>query len=75
MVLASIYYREVKMINEDKLKHYAVNFLRVEIDKIHEALEVIQDDEERDGERRLLTELVRDYKRDLLEIESSLEEC
>ena len=63
------------MINEDKLKHYAVNFLRVEIDKIHEALEVIQDDEERDGERRLLTELVRDYKRDLLEIESSLEEC
>lgn len=63
------------MVNEDKLKHYAVNFLRVEIDKIHEALEVIQDDEERDGERRLLTELVRDYKRDLLEIESSLEEC
>ena len=63
------------MVNEDKLKHYAVNFLRVEVDKIHEALEVIQGDEERDGERRLLTELVRDYKRDLAEIESSLEEC
>lgn len=63
------------MVSEDKLKHYAVNFLRPEIDKIHEALEVIQGDEERDGERRLLTELVRDYKRDLAEIESSLEEC
>lgn len=63
------------MVSEGKLKHYAVNFLRSEIDKIHEALEAIQDDEERCGERRLLTELVRDYKRDLTEIESSLEEC
>lgn len=63
------------MVSEEKLKHYAVNFLRSEIDKIHEALEVIKDNEERDGERRLLTELVRDYKRDLSEIESSLEEC
>lgn len=61
------------MVNENKLKHYAVNFLRVEIDKIHEALEVIQGDEERDGERRLLSELARDYRRDLAEIESSLE--
>lgn len=50
-----------------------VNFLKPEIDKIHEALEVIQGDEERDGERRLLSELARDYKRDLAEIESSLE--
>ena len=63
------------MVSEEKLKHYAVNFLRSEIDKIHEALEVIKDNEERDGERRLLTELVRDYKRDLSEIESILEEC
>ena len=63
------------MVSEDKLKHYAVNFLKTEIDKIHEALEVIQGDEEKDGERRLLTELVRDYKRDLAEIENSLEEC
>ena len=63
------------MVSEDKLKHYAVNFLKPEIDKINEALEVIQNDEERDGERRLLTELVRDYRRDLAEIENSLEEC
>lgn len=61
------------MVSEDKLKHYAVNFLKTEIDKIHEALEVIQGDEERDGERRLLSELARDYRRDLAEIESSLE--
>lgn len=63
------------MISQEKLKHYSVNFLKSEINKIHEALEIIQDDEERDGERRLLTELVRDYKRDLVEIENSLEEC
>ena len=63
------------MVNEEKSKHYAVNFLKSEIDKIHEALEVIQGDEERDGERRLLTELVRDYERDLMEIENSLEGC
>lgn len=75
MVLASIYHKEVKMISEEKLKHYSINFLKSEIDKIHEALEVIQGDEERDGERRLLTELVRDYKRDFSEIENSLEEC
>lgn len=63
------------MVSEDKLKHYAVNFLKPEIDKIYEALEVIQNDEERDGERRLFSELVRDYRRDLAEIKSSLEEC
>lgn len=63
------------MVSKEKLKHYAVNFLKSEIDKIHEALKVIQDSEEREGERRLLTELVRDYKRDLAEIENSLEEC
>lgn len=63
------------MVSEEKLKHYAVNFLKSEIDKIYEALKVIQDSEEREGERRLLTELVRDYKRDLAEIENSLEEC
>lgn len=62
------------MINEEKLKHYAVNFLKSEIDAIHKTLENIQNDTERDGERRLLTDLVRDYKRDLAEIESSLEE-
>ena len=74
IVLASIYRKETKMVSEEKLKHYSINFLKSEIDKIHEALEVIQDDEERGGERRLLTELVRDYRRDLAEIESSLEE-
>lgn len=63
------------MVSEEKLKHYAVNFLKSEIDKIHAALENIKSDAERDGERRLLTELVRDYRRDLAEIESSLEEC
>lgn len=63
------------MVSEEKLKHYSINFLKSEIDKIHEALENIQNDAERDGERRLLSELVRDYKRDLAEIESSLEEC
>lgn len=63
------------MVGEEKLKRYAVNFLKSEIGEIHEALEVIQGDEERDGERRLLLELVRDYKRDLAEIQSSLEEC
>ena len=62
-------------ISEEKLKRYAVNFLKSEIDKIHEALEVIQNDAERDGERRLLTELARDYRRDLAEIQSSFEEC
>lgn len=62
------------MISEEKLKRYAVNFLKSEIDKIHEALENIQDDAERDGERRLLSELARDYRRDLTEIENSLEE-
>lgn len=59
------------MISEEKLKRYAVNFLNSEIDAIHKTLENVQTDEE----RRLLTELVRDYKRDLSEIESSLEEC
>ena len=63
------------MVSEEKLRHYSINFLKSEIDKIHEALENIQDDAERDGERRLLSELVRDYKRDLAEIESSLKEC
>ena len=63
------------MVSEEKLRCYAVNFLKSEIDKIHEALENIQNDTERDGERRLLSELVGDYKRDLAEIESSLEEC
>lgn len=62
------------MVSEERLKRYAVNFLKSEIDKIHETLENIQNDTERDGERRLLSELVRDYKRDLAEIESSLEE-
>ena len=61
------------MVSEEKLKRYAVNFLKSEIDKIHEALKNIQADEERDGEARLLSELARDYKRDLSEIESSLE--
>lgn len=58
------------MVNEEKLKHYAVNFLKSEIDEIHKTLEFVQ----ADGERRLLTDLVRDYKRDLVEIENSLEE-
>lgn len=71
--LANIYHREAGMVSEEKLKHYSINFLKSEIDKIYEALEVIQGDEERDGERRLLSELVRDYKRDLAEIESGLE--
>lgn len=62
------------MISEEKLKRYAINFLKSEIDKIHEVLKNIQNDAERDGERRLLSELVRDYKRDLAEIENSLEE-
>ena len=62
------------MISEEKLRRYSINFLKSEIDKIHEALEVIQGDEERDGERRLLSELVRDYNRDLAEIESGFEE-
>lgn len=62
------------MISEEKLKRYAINFLKSEIDKIYEALEVIQNDEERDGERRLLSELIRDYNRDLAEIESGFEE-
>lgn len=38
------------MVSEEKLKHYAVNFLKSEINKIHEALEAIQNDTERDGE-------------------------
>ena len=59
------------MVSEERLKRYAVNFLKSEIDEIHKTLEFVQ----ADGERRLLTELVRDYKRDLAEIESSLEEC
>ena len=59
------------MVSEEKLKHYAVNFLRSEIDAIHKTLENAQTD----GEKRLLTELVRDYKRDLAEIENSLDEC
>ena len=59
------------MVSEEKLKHYAVNFLKSEIDEIHKTLEFVQ----ADGERRLLTELVRDYKRDLSEIENSLKEC
>jgi len=70
MVLASVYRREAEMVNEEKLKHYAVNFLKSEIDEIHKTLEFVQ----ADGERRLLTDLVRDYKRDLVEIENSLEE-
>lgn len=61
------------MVSEEKLKRYAVNFLKSEIDKIHEVLESIRTDEERDGEARLLSELARDYRRDLAEIESSLE--
>lgn len=62
------------MVSEEKLRCYSINFLESEIDKIHEALENIQDDAERDGERRLLSELVRDYNRDLAEIESGFEE-
>ena len=62
------------MVSEEKLRRYSINFLKSEIDKIHEALKNIQNDAERDGERRLLSELVRDYKRDLAEIENSLEE-
>lgn len=53
------------MISEEKLKHYAVNFLNSEINEIHQTLEFVKTD----GERRLLTELVRDYRRDLAEIE------
>ena len=58
------------MVSEERLKRYAVNFLKSEIDAIHKTLENVQTD----GEGRLLTELVRDYKRDLAELESSLEE-
>lgn len=58
------------MVSEEKLKRYAVNFLEFEIDEIHKTLEFVQTD----GERRLLTELVRDYKRDLTEIKNSFEE-
>lgn len=65
---------EAKMVSEEKLKRYAVNFLNSEIDAIHKTLESVQTDAERDGERRLLSELVRDYKRDLAEIENGLEE-
>lgn len=36
------------MVSEERLKRYAVNFLKSEIDKIHEALENIQNDAERD---------------------------
>ena len=75
MVLASICHKEAEMVSEERLRRYAVNFLKSEIDKIHEALENIQNDAERDGEKRLLSELARDYKRDLAEIENSLEEC
>lgn len=57
------------MVSEEKLKRYAVNFLNSEIDAIHKTLENVQTD----GERRLLSELARDYRRDLAEIESSLE--
>lgn len=59
------------MVSEEKLKRYAVNFLNSEIDAIHKTLENVQTD----GERKLLTELVRDYRRDLSEIENSLDEC
>ena len=62
------------MVSEEKLRRYSINFLKSEIDKIHEALENIQDDAERGGERRLLSELVRDYNRDLAEIERGFEE-
>lgn len=58
------------MVSEEKLKHYAVNFLKSEIDEIHKMLELVQTD----GEKRLLTNLIRDYKRDLAEIESGFEE-
>lgn len=59
------------MVSEEKLKHYSINFLNSKIDAIHKTLENVQTD----GEKRLLTELVRDYKRDLAEIENSLDEC
>lgn len=57
MVLASIYHKETKMVSEEKLKHYSINFLKSEIDKIHEALEVIQDAEDRDEFDKLLQKL------------------
>lgn len=41
IVLASIYRKEAKMVNEEKLKHYAVNFLKSEIDEIHKTLEFV----------------------------------
>ena len=52
------------MINEDKLKHYAINFLTSEIAAMNKTLSTVKTD----GEKKLLAGLKRDYEYDLSEL-------
>ena len=54
------------MISQDKLINYASSFLDSEIQEIGLILEV---DDVSDADRELLSELLKDYERDLEELE------
>lgn len=53
------------MISDEKLRHYAVNFLKDEIAAIDKTLKNVRTE----GEKNLLQNLQRDLRHDLEEIE------
>lgn len=53
------------MISDEKLRHYAVNFLKDEIVAIDKTLKNVRTE----GEKELLQNLQRDLRRDLEELE------
>ena len=57
------------MIPQNRLMNYASNFLDSEIQEIGQLLEA---DNVSDADRELLSELLKDYERDLEELERSV---
>lgn len=53
------------MISDEKLRHYAVNFLKEEIAAIDKTIKTVKTE----GEKELLQNLQRDLIRDLKDIE------
>ncbi|MBF1361191.1 MAG: hypothetical protein HXM76_04985 [Mogibacterium diversum] len=58
------------MISDEKLRHYAVNFLKEEIAAIDKTIKTVKTE----GEKELLQNLQRDLIRDLEDIEREVQD-
>ena len=58
------------MISDKKLRHYAVNFLKDEIEAIDKTIKTVKTE----GEKELLQNLQRDLIRDLEDIEREIQD-